>query len=109
MKAERVDAHLEGKMKNPYFRELRELERQKLQLVKPIIEYRIKHRLNQKQLAKRAGVTQQHISKIESGEFANIATLEKVLLYVGYTVRFTAVPLKPATSRMILKHTERAA
>ncbi len=103
MKAEKVQHHLEEKLKDPYFKELYELEEQKQALVKPIIEYRIKHGLNQKQLAAHAGVTQQHISKIESGDFSNIATLEKVLLYVGYTVRLQAVRLKPKVSRMIMK------
>ncbi len=110
MKAEKVQQHLEEKLKDPYFKELYELEEQKLRLVQPIIEYRIQHQLNQKQLAKRAGVTQQHISKIESGDFSSIATLEKVLLYVGYTVRLQAVRLKPKVCRMILKRgTQKAA
>ena len=103
MRSEKVQHHLEEKLKDPYFKELYELEEQKLRLVKPIVEYRIKHKLNQKQLAEQAGVSQQHISKIESGDFSSIATLEKVLLYVGYTVRLQAVRLKPQVCRMILK------
>ncbi len=109
MKIEKVHDHLEEKLKDPYFRELHALTEQKLHLVKPIIEYRIKHQLNQKQLADRVGVTQQHISKIEAGNFSNIATLEKVLLYVGYTVRLQAVPLKPHIGRMIIKKSFKAA
>lgn len=99
----RVQQHLEEELKDPYFKELYELEEQKLRLVKPIIEYRIKHELNQSQLAQKAGVTQQHVSKIESGDFSSIATLEKVLLFVGYTVRLQAVRLKPKVFRMITK------
>jgi transcriptional regulator with XRE-family HTH domain len=38
-------------------------------------------------------VTQQHISKIENGEFSSVATLEKILLFIGYTVRIQAIPL----------------
>ncbi len=93
MSTERVDKHLQQKLKSPYFRELYELESQKNQILKKIIEYRVKHKLSQGQLAKKAGVTQQHISKIESGEFSNIVTLEKILLFIGYTIRFEAVPL----------------
>jgi transcriptional regulator with XRE-family HTH domain len=93
MRLERVDEHLKEKLKDPYFKELYELEEQKLGIVKRIIEYRIKHRLNQGDLAKKAGVTQQHISKIENGEFSSMATLEKILLYIGYTVKLQAVPL----------------
>ena len=104
MKPERVQRHLEEKLKNPYFKELHELEEQKLRLVKPIIEYRVKHHLNQKQFADLAGVTQQHISKIESGDFSSISTLQKVLLFVGYSVRLQAVRLNPKVFRAIVKH-----
>ena len=93
MKLEKVDDHLKEKLKGPYFKELYGLEEQKLKIVKKIIEYRIKHKLSQKQLALKANVTQQHISKIENGEFSNIVTLEKMLLFIGYTVRMQAVPL----------------
>lgn len=93
MRIERVDEHLKEKLKDPCFRELYELEEQKLEIVKRIVDYRIKHRLNQEDLAKRAGVTQQHISKIENGEFSSMATLEKILLYIGYTVKIQAIPL----------------
>ena len=93
MKIERVDEHLKEKLKDAYFRELYELEEQKLDIVKKIIDYRIKNNLSQKQLAKKIKVTQQHISKIENGEFSSIITLEKVLLAIGYTVRIEVVRL----------------
>jgi transcriptional regulator with XRE-family HTH domain len=85
--------HLKEMLKDPYFKELYELDQQKFEVVKKIIAYRIKHKLNQKQLAKQIGVTQQHISKIENGEFSSVSTLEKVLLGIGYSVRIQVVPL----------------
>ena len=91
--AKRVDDHLKELLKDPYFKELWELEEQKLEVVKKIIGYRIKHKISQGQLAKKAGVTQQYISKIENGEFSNIATLEKVLLLIGYTVKMQVIPI----------------
>lgn len=103
MKFETVDTHLKEKLKDPYFKELYELEEQKLKVVKHIIAYRLKHKLNQKQLAKRVGVTQQHISKIESGDFANVMTLEKVLLAIGFTVEIKAKELKPSIAEQIRK------
>lgn len=108
MRIEKVDEHLKEKLKDPYFKELYELEEQKLAIVKRIIDYRIKNNLTQGQLAKRAGVTQQHISKIENGEFSNIATLEKVLLFIGFTVRLDIVPLEKRARTQILSMAHRA-
>lgn len=101
MKIERIDEHLKEMLKDPYFKELYELEEQKLRIVKNIINYRIKNELTQKDLAGKIGVTQQHVSKIENGEFSSIATLEKVLLFIGYTVRIQAMPLRQSIKHRI--------
>ena len=103
MKTKKADDLLKEDLKNPYFKELWELEEQKLEIVKPIIEYRIKYNLTQERLAKKIGVTQQHISNIESGEFSSVTTLEKVLLFIGYKVRMEAVPLTKSVRERILK------
>jgi DNA-binding XRE family transcriptional regulator len=94
MNAKKTDADLTDKFKDPHFKELYDLEMQKVELVKPIIAYRVKHKLNQSQLAKKIGVSQQHISKIENGNFSNMNTLEKVLRFIGYTFYVKAIPLK---------------
>ena len=104
MKIKKVDDLLKEDLKDPYFKELWELEEQKLEIVKPIIAYRIKHTLTQGQLAKKIGVTQQHISNIESGEFSSVTTLEKVLLFVWYKVKIEAVPLTRSVKERISKH-----
>lgn len=95
--------HLKEMLKDPYFKELHELDQQKLEVVKKIIAYRIKHNLNQRQLAKQIGVTQQHISKIENGEFSSVATLEKILLAIGYSVKIQVVPLSGKAKNRIRK------
>ena len=95
--------HLKEELKDPYFKELYELDQQKLAVVKKIIAYRIKHNLNQGQLAKRIGVTQQHISKIENGEFSSMTTLEKVLLGIGYRVKIEVIPLNVKAKNRIFK------
>ena len=93
MKEYPVSEHIKEMLKDPYFKELYELDQQKLEVVKKIIAYRIKHKLSQKQLAKKLGVSQQHISKIENSEFSSMETLEKVLKGIGYSVKIQAVPL----------------
>jgi DNA-binding XRE family transcriptional regulator len=93
MKLPTVREHLEVELKDPHFRELWELDQQKLVVVKKIVAYRIKHKLSQGGLAEKVGVSQQHISKIENGEFSSLSTLEKVLMAIGYSVRIRIVPL----------------
>ena len=90
----KIDDHLQEKLRDPQFRKQYSLEKQKLAIVKRIIDHRIKYKMSQSELAKQARISQQHISKIENGEFSNIATLEKVLVQIGYAVRIQVVPLK---------------
>ena len=101
MKEITLDQHLKEKLKDPYFKELHELEQQKYDIVKRIIAYRVKKKMTQADLAKASGVTQQFISKIENGEFSNIMTLEKVLLHIGMTVRMKVVELNAAVKKQI--------
>jgi DNA-binding XRE family transcriptional regulator len=103
MKEISVKEHLQEKLKDPYFKELHELEQQKFAIVRKIIDYRIKHGLSQTDLARQIGVSQQHISKIEGGEFSSVATLERVLLGIGMTVRMEAVKLShPLRAKKVL-------
>lgn len=91
----RVDDHIKEMIReDPEFKRLYEISQKRLEIVKPIIRYRIEHNLTQGQLAKKIGVTQQFVSKIELGEFSNIKTLEKVLAYIGFQVKIEAVPIK---------------
>jgi DNA-binding XRE family transcriptional regulator len=94
MQTENVDAQLREKLKDPNFKRLYGFDRQKLTIVKLVIDYRIRNKLSQKELADKAGITERYISKIESGEFSGIATLQKILLCIGYRVKIQAVPLK---------------
>ena len=103
MKEYSVRDHLKEELKDPYFKELHELSQQKLEVVKKIIAHRIKHKLSQRQLAKQIGVSQQHISKIESGEFSSMATLARVLMGIGYSVKIEVVPLSAKTKNRLKK------
>lgn len=115
MNAYKVSDHLKEKTKDLYFKELYELEVQKYVIVEKIVEYRIKHKMTQGQLAEQVGVTQQQVSKVENGEFSSVMTLEKILLAIGMTVQIKAVPFKRVIngtkrkSRLIRKTTRKAA
>jgi len=95
-----VGDHLKEKLKDPRFRELYELEGEKSKIVSLIIKFRLEHRLTQGQLAKKVGVTQQQISKIEQGEFSSLATVQRVLLAIGHHMVVRAVPLEPRLRRV---------
>ena len=96
-----MDDHLKEKLKDPSFRELYELDQQKLGIVKCVVAARIRHGWTQTDLAKKAGVTQQYISKIESGEFTSIVALEKVLRFLGLAVQIRIVPVGKKASASI--------
>ena len=95
MKANSVREHLKKELKDPHFKELYELHQQKLAVVKKIVDYRVKHDLSQGELAQKVGVSQQYISRIETGDFCTVEVLEKVLSVIGYAVKMQIVPLRP--------------
>lgn len=96
-----IEAHLREKLRNPYFRELYELEEEKAKIVSLIVRYRVERHLTQGQLADKVGVSQQQISKIEQGEFSSLATIQKILLALGRRVIVRAVPLAPRLRRTL--------
>ncbi len=90
----KVDDYIKEKMKrNPDFKAHYDLLMEKTAVVKKIIEYRLRHKLSQAQLAKELGVTQQYISKIEEGEFFNLDTIENILEHTGYRLKLEVVPV----------------
>ena len=99
-----VKDHLKEGLKDPYFRELYELDSVKTEIAKKIIEYRIKHDLNQSQLAKMVKVSQQQISYIEEGDFSNFQTIQKVLLAIGYKITRIQIGQLSAKEKRIVKN-----
>jgi transcriptional regulator with XRE-family HTH domain len=58
-----------------------------------IREARERHALSQEALARRAGTTQKHISRIERGEISpSLATLSRVLAAMGERLELHVVP-----------------
>jgi len=107
MKEYTIDEHLKEKLKDPYFKEVYELEQQKYEIVKKIIDYRIKNNITQDELAIKTAVSQQYISKIENGEFSNVITLQKVLIIIGLSIRIEAVKLRPEKRKRIIRSIKR--
>ena len=99
-----VKEHLKNELKDPYFRELYELDSVKTEIAKKIIEYRIQHNLSQTQLAKIVKVSQQQISYIEEGDFSNFQTIQKVLLAIGYKITQIKIGQLTAKEKRIVKN-----
>jgi transcriptional regulator with XRE-family HTH domain len=75
--------HLKEKLKDDRFRQLYEEERQLAELSLRILDAREQMGLSQKEVAKRAKITQQQLSKIENGVNCNMATFLKVCDALG--------------------------
>lgn len=71
-------AHLQKKLQDQEFKELFDEERELVRIGLEITEARAKVGISQTELAKRARVTQQQISKIENGVNCNVLTLLRV-------------------------------
>lgn len=84
------DEHLKEKLRDPAFKKLYNINAIKFKIGGQLVKYRIKHNLTQKQLGERIDVTQQQISKIESGDFSNLSTISKVLNAIGCNLEVKA-------------------
>ena len=72
------NAHLQEKLQDERFKELFDEERELLRIGLEIAEARTKQGITQTELARRAHVTQQQVSKIEKGINCNVVTLLRV-------------------------------
>lgn len=70
--------HLNEKLKDSDFKEMYEEEREMLEISMQILNARKKSGLSQQELARKAHITQQQLSKIESGMNCNLSTFLKV-------------------------------
>jgi DNA-binding XRE family transcriptional regulator len=100
-----VNEHLKEMLKDPYFKELYELDSIKTEIALKIVGYRAKHGLTQGQLAKKVGVSQQQISLVEEGNFSSFQTIQKILLAIGYKIkRIQLCPLTRKEQSIIKSH-----
>ena len=78
--------HLEEKLKIERFRQLYDEEKQLAELSLKILDTREHFGLSQADVARKAKVTQQQMSKIENGINCNISTFLKVCNALGITI-----------------------
>jgi DNA-binding XRE family transcriptional regulator len=83
--------HLKEKVKHKRFRQLYEEERQLAELSVRLLEAREQYRLTQKELAQRAKITQQQLSKLENGVSCNMTTFLKVCHALGLRLELERV------------------
>ncbi|MDP2906139.1 MAG: helix-turn-helix transcriptional regulator [Candidatus Omnitrophota bacterium] len=88
---EKVDTHLQNELKNKKFRKAYEIERTKVALAQRIAELREEKHLNQSELARKLGVSQQFISQIETGQESNLTldTILRLARTLGRSVKIT--------------------
>lgn len=78
--------HLERELKNPRFKKLYNAERELMSISIKIAETRSKQGLSQKELAEKAHITQQQLSKVENGINCNMSTFLKVCNALGMSL-----------------------
>lgn len=82
------DEILKERLKSEEFRKAYEEEIARLNLVRQIRELRLKKKLTQKTVAKRAKMPQSVIARLESGEHSfSLDTLQRLAFVYGKTVR----------------------
>jgi DNA-binding XRE family transcriptional regulator len=78
--------HLREKLKNEQFRKLYEEERKLAELSLKVLDVREHLGLSQKEVARRAKVTQQQLSKLENGINCTMTTFLKVCTALGIKI-----------------------
>jgi DNA-binding XRE family transcriptional regulator len=91
VRLENINIHLQEELKNKKFRKLYEIECAKVALAQKIAELREEEHLNQVDLAKMLGVSQQFISQIETGESNNLTlyTLLRLASALGRGIKIS--------------------
>ena len=81
--------HLNEKKNDPEFLEKYNAEKELIELAVKIAEARNKMGFSQQELARRAHITQQQLSKVENGVSFNITTFLKICNALGIKINLT--------------------
>jgi transcriptional regulator with XRE-family HTH domain len=85
--------HLEEHLKDPAFRQAWEESELNYQIARALIKLRLDLNLTQQELARKAGVPQSVIARLESGKHSpSLRSLEKISNKLGLQVKLDLVP-----------------
>jgi transcriptional regulator with XRE-family HTH domain len=90
--------HLKERLRDDRFRKLYEEERQLAELSLKILDTREHLKLSQAEVAKKAKITQQQLSKVENGINCNMSTFLKVCNALGIKIDIES-PKMPHSGR----------
>ena len=88
-------------LKDPAVREAYDAPEEEFSLISQLIDLRQKRGLSQQALAKRAGMQQPAIARLESGRTPSLRTLKKVAAALDAKVEVRLVANKPAPRRTV--------
>ena len=86
-------------LRNPDVKAEYEALRPEFDLIRELIDLRIKRGLSQRQLAKRAGMQQPSIARLEGGRGGTLRTLRRVAAALDADVRVSLVPREASGGR----------
>ncbi|MEW6276772.1 MAG: helix-turn-helix transcriptional regulator [Bacillota bacterium] len=85
--------HLKEQLKDPAFRQAWEESELNYQIARALIKLRLDLNLTQQELARKAGVPQSVIARLESGRhLPSLRSLEKIVKKLGLQVKLDLVP-----------------
>ena len=84
--------YVNEQMKDPEFRAAYDALEPEYILIRQLIDLRIKRGLSQRELAKRAGMQQPTLARVESGKTGSLRTLQRVADALNADVRVSIVP-----------------
>ena len=88
--------HLKDQLKDPAFRQSWKESELNYQVARALIKLRLDLNLTQQELARKAGVPQSVIARLESGNhLPSLRSLEKIAKRLGLQVRLDLIPETP--------------
>ena len=91
----KFDDYLQEQLKNPAFAKEYEAIQPEMDVIRAMIDARIEQNLTQKELAKRTGIDQADISKLENGtRNPSLKLLKKLASGLGMQLKIEFVPMQ---------------